>query len=243
MRWCCVVLFAIVNDFVKGNVNYSFISNELVPDVIPVGPSERADVLFEVNKNFVRTAEGNILTPSEVRNPPIWVLWSYTTTKYYTLMMIDPDAPTREAPTYRSWLHWLVVNIPGIYIPSRGETLVEYVGAGPPNGTGLHRYVFLVYEQPGLMEFKGAPVSSNRTSANRLSFSAADFAKKFNLEHPIAGDFFQAEYDDYVPILNRQLKGEVIRDGEPASAAPQPMFNLNLILFLSCIMFIFKAQN
>ncbi|XP_050552662.1 protein D3-like [Spodoptera frugiperda] len=243
MKWCCVVLLAFANNFAKANVTYSFISNELVPDVIPVAPSDRADVLFEMNNNFVRTGEGNVLTPSEVRNPPIWVLWSYTTAKYYTLMMIDPDAPTRQAPTYRSWLHWLVVNIPGIYIPNRGDTLVEYVGAGPPNGTGLHRYVFLVYEQPGLMEFTGAPVSSNRTSANRVSFSAVDFAKKFNLEDPIAGDFFQAQYDDYVPILHRQLKGEVTEDSPPAAAAASTMFNLNLILFLSCIMFIFKAIN
>ncbi|KAF9414806.1 hypothetical protein HW555_007386 [Spodoptera exigua] len=240
MKWFCVVLFAIVNNFVKANVTYSFISNEIVPDVVPVAPSDRADVLFEVNKHFVRTGEGNVLTPSDVRNPPIWVLWNYTTSNYYTLMMIDPDAPTRQDPTYRSWLHWLVVNIPGIYIPNRGETLVEYVGAGPPEGTGLHRYVFLVYEQPGLMEFQGAPISTNRTTANRVSFSAVDFAKKFNLDNPVAGDFFQAQYDDYVPTLHRQLKGEDNDVGEIASNA-QTTINMNSILLLSCIMFIFKA--
>lgn len=29
---------------------------------------------------------------------------------YYTLIMADPDAPSRQNATYRSYLHWLVVN-------------------------------------------------------------------------------------------------------------------------------------
>ena len=31
----------------------------------------------------------------------------------YTLMMVDPDAPSPQRPTIRSFLHWLVTNIPG----------------------------------------------------------------------------------------------------------------------------------
>jgi phosphatidylethanolamine-binding protein (PEBP) family uncharacterized protein len=42
--------------------------------------------------------------------------------------------------------HWVVVNIPGSDV-SKGDVLSTYIGAGPPKGTGLHRYVFLVYEQ------------------------------------------------------------------------------------------------
>ena len=33
------------------------------------------------------------------------------------------------------WVHWLVTNIPGTDM-RRGETMVEYVPAGPPPGTG-----------------------------------------------------------------------------------------------------------
>ena len=54
----------------------------------------------------------------------------------------DPDAPSRANPTYREWRHWLVANIPGCDV-SKGETIVTYFGAGPPQGTGLHRYIFL----------------------------------------------------------------------------------------------------
>ena len=54
----------------------------------------------------------------------------------------DPDAPSRKDPKYREWRHWLVVNIPGGDV-SKGEVCAEYVGAGPPKGTGLHRYIVL----------------------------------------------------------------------------------------------------
>lgn len=47
----------------------------------------------------------------------------------------DPDAPSRADPKFREWHHWCVANIPGADI-SKGEVLSEYVGSGPPKGTG-----------------------------------------------------------------------------------------------------------
>ncbi len=31
----------------------------------------------------------------------------------FTLLMVDPDAPSPHDPKFRSWLHYLVTNIPG----------------------------------------------------------------------------------------------------------------------------------
>lgn len=87
---------------------------------------------------------------------------------------------------------------------AEGETLSEYVGSGPPEGTGLHRYVFLVYKQDGKLAFD-EPRLKNTSGDNRGGFSIAKFAKKYDLGNPVAGNFYQAQWDDYVPILYKQL--------------------------------------
>lgn len=42
------------------------------------------------------------------------------------------------------------------------------------------------------------------TGANREKFSAKKFAEKYNLSL-LAGNFYQAQWDDYVPQLHAQL--------------------------------------
>ena len=64
--------------------------------------------------------------------------------KLFTLAMVDPDAPSKENPENREWLHWLVVNIPGTEIkrwrkadgPPKGKVLMAYNKASPPVDTG-----------------------------------------------------------------------------------------------------------
>ncbi|KAH0506379.1 Phosphatidylethanolamine-binding protein 1 [Microtus ochrogaster] len=51
-----------------------------------------------------------------------------------------------QHPKFREWHRFLVVNMKGNDISS-GKVLSDYVGSEPPSGTGLHRYVLLVYEQ------------------------------------------------------------------------------------------------
>lgn len=43
-----------------------------------------------------------------------------------------------------------------------------------------------------------------RTAAGRPKFSAKKFAEKYNLSL-LAGNFYQAQYDDYVPTVHAQL--------------------------------------
>lgn len=58
------------------------------------------------------------------------------------MLYVDPDAPSRADNKFSEWRHWLVYNIQGSDV-STGSTLCEYIGAGPPKGTGLHRYILL----------------------------------------------------------------------------------------------------
>jgi len=119
--------------------------------------------------------------------------------------MTDPDAPSRSNPKVREFKHWVVGNIKGTDVDG-GEVLSGYVGSGPPKDTGLHRYVFLVYKQPAKLDFDEERVGSNSRNG-RPNFKAAAFAEKYNLGNPIAGNFYQAQYDEYVPILHKQLSG------------------------------------
>ena len=74
-------------------------------------------------------------------------------------------------------------------------------------GTGLHRYVFLVYKQPNRLTPDEKKLT-NRSGEGRGQFKIRNFAKKYNLGEPIAGNFYQAQWDDYVPKLYEQLSGE-----------------------------------
>lgn len=174
-------------------------THQVVPDVIPVAPKAVASVKYP---SGVEVNQGNTLTPTQVKDLPK-IEWDAKEGTFYTVCMTDPDAPSRKEPTYREWHHWLVGNVPGTKIEA-GETLSEYVGSGPPPDTGLHRYVFLVYEQNGKINFD-EPRLTNRSADNRGGFSIRKFAEKYQLGDPVAGNLYQAEYDDYVPILYKQL--------------------------------------
>lgn len=103
----------------------------------------------------------------------------------------DPDAPSRANATRREIRHWLVVNIEGNDVTA-GEELFGYRGSGPPPGTGLHRYIFLLFEQQGgRTDFGMTPVPNN-SSEGRASTSTRNLISQFNLTL-VGGDYFQAE--------------------------------------------------
>lgn len=62
----------------------------------------------------------------------------------------DPDAPSRKEPKFREWHHWLVGNIPGGDV-KKGDTLSEYVGSGPPQGTGNSCNYTSIYWASGIL--------------------------------------------------------------------------------------------
>lgn len=68
----------------------------------------------------------------------------------FTLVFTDPDAPSRVKHSMREFVHWVVVNIPGSDV-NRGTEILSYVGPAPPFASGLHRYVFTMYRQKGVL--------------------------------------------------------------------------------------------
>ncbi|KRZ45524.1 Dedicator of cytokinesis protein 1 [Trichinella pseudospiralis] len=173
-----------------------FEEHKVIPDVVDQAPTQFLE-------SGVQADLGNVLTPTQVKEPPS-LNWVTTPGALYTIVLTDPDAPSRQNPKFREWHHWLVANIPGCEI-NKGEVLSDYIGSGPPQGTGLHRYVFLVYQQKSNLTDKEHGHLTNRSGNNRGGFNIRKFAAKHDLGAPIAGNFYQAEWDDYVPILYEQL--------------------------------------
>lgn len=109
---------------------------------------------------------GNELTPTQVKDRPE-VTWEAEMGAFYTLVMIDPDAPSRVNQSIGEIRHWLVMNIPE-YAIDQGDEIVEFIGSGPMKDTGIHRYIILVFKQcNGMIEHGDEPHTSSRL--NRIS--------------------------------------------------------------------------
>jgi hypothetical protein len=62
-----------------------------------------------------------------------------------------------------------------------------------------------VYKQSAKHSFDSTPKIENNTVVNRRSFSAKKFAADHSFLTLVAANFYQAEWDEYVPVLRKQL--------------------------------------
>ncbi|XP_054157114.1 protein D2-like [Oppia nitens] len=160
----------------------------VIPDVIDSEPIHKINLKYS---SGVEVNYGTELKLSESKDVP-QVDWPTETGVYYTLMMIDPDAPFRSKPLLSPINHWTVMNIPGTDI-SKGRTVCGYRGAGAPPLGGLHRYIFLVYKQSnGIIETNGTPVL-NESFRTRIKFNIREWTKSNNLGEPVAVNYFQSQ--------------------------------------------------
>lgn len=84
----------------------------------------------------------------------------------YTVVLTDPDAPSRENPEWAEVCHWIVTGVPLVIHPKSSpspsghhrkkkhhghdgdsdlEEVMPYMPPGPPPKTGKHRYVLLAF--------------------------------------------------------------------------------------------------
>lgn len=146
---------------------------------------------------------GMQMTPAAMWNAPT-VAWEPKEGHLYTLVCVDPDAPSRANPIRREWLHWNLANIRGSDLTT-GTALSEYVGAGPPPNGGLHRYVFALFEHETPLDVDSEPRLTNTSAEGHPCWNLGKFVARHHLGDPIAATFVQASYDDSVPKLYAQL--------------------------------------
>lgn len=144
---------------------------------------------FTVHYGAKRVSNGCDIKPSAaVERPNVKVFGSSSkaTPNLYTLVMVDPDAPSPSEPKLREWLHWIVVDIPEGSDNMKGRELVEYMGPRPP--TGIHRYVLALFKQEGrVMGGSWLPEGC------RSNFSTRQFAAQYGLGLPVAAIYFNSQ--------------------------------------------------
>ncbi|KAL7741814.1 hypothetical protein ACLKA6_012040 [Drosophila palustris] len=172
---------------------------QVIPDVIMEPPRELLKMRFEHDLEIV---EGKVYMPKELKLQPK-LEWNADPQTYYTIVMLSPDAPSRENPLYRSWLHWLVVNVPGLDV-AKGQLISEYFGPLPPKDSGLCRYVALVYQQSDKLDFEEKQMDL-KSAEDHSNFDVEKFTQKYEMNDPLAGNVFQSKWDDYVPELMKML--------------------------------------
>ncbi|KAJ8966401.1 hypothetical protein NQ317_009633 [Molorchus minor] len=146
---------------------------------------------------------GNELAPKDVSDIPE-VLYEAEPGSFYSLIMTDPDAPSRKNPARREWHHWLL----RLSIFLNRTFLRAKQSASTWDRLRLRAAGFIVTyfsfsNNRGKLTFD-EPTHSN-TDGKRGNFCTEKFKKKYNLKKPVAGNFFQAQFDETVPAIHKQL--------------------------------------
>jgi len=142
---------------------------------------------LEVMFNNKRVHNHDKLYLKDVQAKPR-VIFNKAANKYYTYMLVDPDAPYADDPVNKHWLHWLVVNASND--KETEEEINKFQPSAPPapkspGQSNEHRYYFYLFEQQGPLDVK-----KQRTA-------------KFNLDHfvisnklkPVSCVMYRTEYD------------------------------------------------
>ncbi|KAL4902101.1 hypothetical protein BDW74DRAFT_181264 [Aspergillus multicolor] len=129
---------------------------------------------------------GNLFRVSEVRSAPTVsfdkeadVLEGHL----YTLLLIDPDAPTPDDPKFAYWRHWVVSGLTaseGLSAES-ARTLTEYLGPGPKDDSRPHRYLFLLFREPEGLTLSKEDVGGEEF-VQRRSFGATGWVESHGLK-------------------------------------------------------------
>lgn len=97
--------------------------------------------------------------------------------KLYTIIMYDPDAKNKD------YIHFMDINIPKGNI-TNGQIILSYKQPTPPPKSGIHRYIFLLFEQNGIIAYQ---------KINDRDISLDKIKSIFNLENLKSSVFFTSK--------------------------------------------------
>ncbi|KAH9317145.1 hypothetical protein KI387_018914, partial [Taxus chinensis] len=87
----------------------------VIDDVLDeFNPSVKMSVVYNANINTkMEVHNGFEFPPSALTAAPAVHVTDGDMRTFFTLVMVDPDAPNPSDPTGREYLHWIVTDIPG----------------------------------------------------------------------------------------------------------------------------------
>ncbi|VEU20350.1 DEKNAAC101107 [Brettanomyces naardenensis] len=205
---------------ISDSIKDSLTKSEVIPTVIhdkSFTPKGFLTIKYDTDKEV---AMGNTIKPADSQNRPridfTLNLPSDSSTELkiskddkFTLVVTDPDAPTKGDEKWSEFCHYLSINVQLNVFDSekpdnsssagsqltttdiKGVDLLPYIGPGPPPKTGKHRYVFLLYRQsPGFVPIspEGRPTWGTGVPGS----GAAEYAEKYHLTL-FAVNFFYAQ--------------------------------------------------
>merc|ERR1712130_350391 len=147
---------------------------------------------MDVSYGDITISAGDKITPLQSEKAPN-VSWKADENKFYTLFMTDPDAPARDNPLFREFIHWVVTDIPGNDLKS-GVVVMDYLGPAPPHSSGLHRYCFFIYEQKekGIINVD----ETKKMFEGRGGKKIMDLVTRSDLGYPIAANIMMSQWGE-----------------------------------------------
>jgi len=191
---------------------------------------------------------GEPLTQTQVAPTPSLVVTpansTVATSGNFTLAMVDagPVGTDESQPQTR---HWLVngVTLTGSSAPfnvstAGGLAVTDYAGPAPASGSGAHRYVIMLYEQPSTFT---APSGLNTANVGVSTFDFSSYVKSSGLGPLVAAIYFTVEVGTATssvsatsPVITSTLPAATATSASASSSgttsgssAPSPSSNSN----------------
>jgi len=171
----------------------------IIPNVIQTAPQYKAKLNY-IDVPYFKT--GTVIPPYRSVDIPE-VSHPGKSSNFFTVIMMDIDAPGENDTGSSNWLHWIVGNVPGSNV-RLGNTRVEYLPPAPPPGTGYHRYLLLVYQQHSKFIYQTDEIIRGDTLRGRCHFDLSMYCEEHELFKLYAGTWFQSSFD--YSVLDTYLK-------------------------------------
>ncbi|PPR08279.1 hypothetical protein CVT24_001119 [Panaeolus cyanescens] len=174
-----------------GHVIKAFHESQIIPDVVPESfttPTVHINAIWPSPEGYIQSEEGKAIPRESVLEEPEIKLspgHSLDTDASYTIVMTDPDAPSRDDPRFGQWRHWVARRpVAGIIVTVR-RIAFEF-------GSSLFTFeqVFLLYQEPsGGLHVPDDAVEHQGEFTSRRKWNATAFAEKYGLKL-VGANFF-----------------------------------------------------